>query len=165
MCLQESLLLPTTNLNVPGFHSIRSDIISPGVRDLCLLVRKDFRFSLIDLNNLFHPSVELQAILLYCSLDSPVLIINLYRRPKFKTLHFYFYSNLFAATAYKYSLILGNFNAHHHVWGDTRVDGQGDAIVRASDAHNLIVLNNGSPTFISFSGYASSTMEFASCLP
>jgi len=104
MCLQESLLLPITNLNVPGFYCIRSDINSSGLRGLCLLVRKDYRFSLVDLNNLSHPSVKLQAILLHCSLDSPVLIINLYRHSKLKT-SYAFYSNLFAAaTAYKYSL-------------------------------------------------------------
>jgi len=41
---------------------------------------------LIDLNNLSHPSVELQGIFPYCSLDSSVLIVNLYRHPNSKTL-------------------------------------------------------------------------------
>jgi len=54
------------------------------------------------------------------------------------------------ATTYKYSFILGDFNAHHHVWGDVNVDGQEDSIVRASDAYNFIIMNDGSPTFLSF---------------
>jgi len=113
------------------------------MRGLCLLTRKDYRFSLVDLNHLSHPSVEFQAISLYCSLDSLVLIINLYRHPNSRTPSI-FYSNLFTATsAYKYSLIIGDFNAHHQVWGDTRVDRQRDAIVRACDSHNLIILNDG----------------------
>jgi len=113
----------------------------------------------VDLAHLSHPSVEMQAISLHCSLDSPILIINLYRHPNFKTPHV-FYSNLFAAaSSYKYSLIIGDFNAHHQAWGDTRVDGQGDAIVRACDAHGMIILNDGLPTFISSSGHATSTID------
>jgi len=131
------------------------------MRGLCLLTRKDYRFSLVDLNHLSHPSVEFQAISLYCSLDSLVLIINLYRHPNSRTPSI-FYSNLFTATsAYKYSLIIGDFNAHHQVWGDTRVDRQRDAIVRACDSHNLIILNDGLPTFISSSGHTSTTIDLS----
>jgi len=131
------------------------------MRGLCLLIRKDYRFSLVDLNHLSHPSVEFQAVSLHCSLDSPVLIINLYRHSNSRT-PFIFYSNLFAAVStYKYSLIIGDFNAHHQVWGDARIDGQGEAIVRACDAHNLIILNDGLPTFISSSGHASTTIDLS----
>jgi len=103
----------------------------------------------------------MQAIFLHCSLDSPILIINLYRHPNSKT-PFVFYSNLLAeASSHKYSLIIGDFNAHHQAWGDSRVDGQGDAIVRACDTHNMIILNDGLPTFISSSGQASSTIDLS----
>jgi len=161
LCIQESLLLPLTNFNVPGFFCIRSDISSPGARGLCLLIRQDYRFSLVDLNHLSHPSVELQAIFLHCSLDSPVLIVNLYRHPNSKT-PFTFFSNLFsAASAHKYSLILGDFNAHHQVWSDDKIDEQGDAIVRACDAHNLIIQNDGLLTFIFSSGRARTTIDLS----
>jgi len=114
-----------------------------------------------DLSNLSHPSVELQGILLFCSLDSPILIVNLYRHPNTKTPSV-FYSNLFAAVStYKYSLILGDFNAHHHIWGDARIDGQGDAIARACDSYNLLIMNDGLSTFISSSGMASSTIDLS----
>jgi len=157
--IQESFLLPSTNFNVPSFTCIRSDT-SPGTRGLCTLIRTDYRFSLVGLNHLSHSSVEAQALLLYCSLDFPVLIINLYR-PNSKTPSI-FYSNLFAAvSASKYALIIGDFNAHHQVWGDIRVGGQRDAIVSACEAHNIIVLNDGLPTFISSSDQASSTIDLS----
>jgi len=131
LCVQESLLLPTSRFHFPGFDCIRSDITSPGSRGLCLLIRRDFRYSIVDLN-LAHSSVEFQAILVHCSLDSPILVINLYRHSNIKT-PFLFFSNLFAAiSTYKYFLVLGDFNAHHHAWGDARIDGQGDAVLRAS---------------------------------
>jgi len=133
----------------------------PGARDLCLVVRKDLRFSVIDLNGLAHSSIELQAVLIHCSLDLPILVINLYRHPNTKTPSL-FYSNLFAAASmHKYALILGDFNAHHHAWGDTKIDGQGEAILKASDNHNLVIMNDGHPTFISFSGHASSSIDLA----
>jgi len=69
-------------ISFSGFECIRSDIASPSARGLCLLVRKDFRFSIIDLNSLAHSSIEFQAVLIQCSLDLPILIINLYRHTK-----------------------------------------------------------------------------------
>jgi len=45
--------------------------------------------------------------------------------------------------------------------GDLRVDCQGDVIMRACNAHSLIVLNDGSPTFISSSGHASSNIDLS----
>jgi len=130
-------------------------------REVCTAIRTDYRFSLADLSHLFHPSLEMQAILLYCSLDSPVLIVNLYRHPNSKTPSS-FYNNLFAViSTYKYSLIVGDFNAHHHAWGDLRVDRQGDVIMRACDTPSLIILNDGSPTFISSSGHASSNIDLS----
>jgi len=161
ICIQESLLLPSTNFNVPGFSSMRSDIISPGTRGICLLIRRDFRFSTVDLSHLSHPSVEFQAVLLHCSLDSPVLILNLYRHPNSKTSST-FYNNLFSAlSAYKYLLILGDFNAHHHAWGDPRVDQQGDVILRTCENYNFIILNDGLRTFISSTGQVSSTIDLS----
>jgi len=140
---------------------LRTNVSRPNLRGLCTFIKKDYRFSLLDLGNLTHPSIETLAILLYCSLDSPLLIINLYRHPNSKT-PFSFYSDLFAVTAsYKYSLIVGDFNAHHHSWGDSRIDGQGDAILRACDAHNLIILNDGAPTFLSSSGTSSSAIDLS----
>jgi len=131
------------------------------MRGLCLLIRKDFRFSTVDLSHLSHLSVEFQAIFLHCSLDSPVLILNFYRHPNSKTPSI-FYNNLFSAiSAYKYLLILGDFNAHHQAWGDSRVNGQGDVIVRTCEAHDLIILNDGLCTFISSTGHASSTIDLS----
>jgi len=143
ICIQESLLLRSYNFNVSGFHCLRSDVSRPGIRNLCTFIRKDFRFSLLDLSNFSYPSIEILAVLLHCSLDSPLLIINLYRHSNSKT-PFFFY--LFAAitnASYKYSLLVADFNAHNHGWGDPKIDSQGNTVLRACDAYNLIILNDG----------------------
>jgi len=159
ICIQETILLPVSNFRIPGFTCVRKDINSPGARGLCTAIRTDFCFSVVDINHLSHSSLEMHAILLQCSLDSPVLIINMYRHPNART-PFSFYDNLFSAiSSYKYILVVGDLNAHHHAWGDPRMDCQGDAIMRACDAHSMVVINDGSSTFISSSGHASSVID------
>jgi len=75
---------------------------------------------------------------------------------------FFFYSNLFPATSTsKYSLVLSDFNANHHAWDDLRIDGQYEFVIRAYNAHGMVILNEGSSNFISFSGSASSTIDLS----
>jgi len=89
----------------------------------------------------------------------PISIFNLYRHPN-TNIPFSVYSNLIAmASASKYVLLLGDLNAHHHAWGDTRVDRQGELILQACDDNQLIILNDGSPTFIASSGTFESTID------
>lgn len=46
-------------------------------------------------------------------------------------------------------MILGDFNAHHRAWGSSRDDPRGRAIMRICEKYDLIVLNDGSDTYIS----------------
>uniref|UniRef100_A0A147BLN2 Putative tick transposon n=1 Tax=Ixodes ricinus TaxID=34613 RepID=A0A147BLN2_IXORI len=46
-------------------------------------------------------------------------------------------------------LILGDFNAHHTMWGSARIDSRGGLIERFLLSSNLCLLNNKSPTFFS----------------
>jgi len=43
-------------------------------------------------------------------------------------------------------VILGDFNAHHTLWGSLRVDGRGEQVVKLVNDSDLILLNDGSPT-------------------
>jgi len=79
--LQESLLSPTSYVSISGFRMVRSDITRPGLRGLCILIRNDYNFSVVDLHGVSHPSVEILGVSLSCSLDSPVVIFNIYRHP------------------------------------------------------------------------------------
>lgn len=46
-------------------------------------------------------------------------------------------------------MILGDFNAHHHQWGDLRCNNRGDDIADFVTHSNLSILNDGSATFVS----------------
>jgi len=97
------------------------------------------------------------GLILHCSLNAPITIINLYRHPNTNTsLHVYSsFFNMVLPT--KYSLIVGDFNAHHQAWGDTRIDKQGEHILRSIDDYQLILLNDAA-TFLSGS---SSSIDLA----
>jgi len=124
-----------------------------------MFIRNNYHSS-IDCQHFSHSSIEM-GIQLHCSLDFPIILFNKYRHPNTNT-PFSFFSALFsAAAAYKYSLILGDLNAHHQAWGNPRIDGQGEVILRASDANNLLFLNDGSNTLISSSGSSSSIIDLS----
>jgi len=51
---------------------------------------------------------------------------------------------------YSYQICtVGDFNAHHSDWEDQRTDLQGEYISRACEDYHLVIMNDGSPTFMS----------------
>jgi len=76
---------------------------------LCLFVRKDFNFSIIDVSRLAHHSAEILGIRVQCSLDSPVVLLNMYRHPNSST-PFSFFRSLFSfISTHKYAILLGDY--------------------------------------------------------
>jgi len=59
----------------------------------------------------------------------------------------------------KYVLFVGDFNAHHSDWEDQRTDLQGEYISRACEDYYLVIMNDGSPTFIYAPNVSSSTID------
>lgn len=45
-------------------------------------------------------------------------------------------------------LILGDFNAHHSSWGSSKNDQRGTAIATVIEENNVVILNDGSHTFV-----------------
>ena len=43
-------------------------------------------------------------------------------------------------------IVLGDFNAHHHLWGSQRSDGRGEQIANFISSSDLVLLNDGSAT-------------------
>jgi len=159
ICLQESLLLPTSHINIPGFVNIRFDSTSPHIRGLCILVRNDFNLSELDCSDFLHNSFEAIGVKLFCSLDAPIHLFNVYRHPNSQTP--YTLLNGFFAFAFssKYHLIVSDFNAHHPAWGDSRQDTLGEHLIRICDDYCLTILNDGSYTFSSPSYRGNSVID------
>jgi len=161
LCLQETLITLPSQINISCFKHVGLVSDSPSIRGLSTFIRNDYNFSILDCKDFAHPSVEIQEIILHCSLSEPLYIFNIYRHPGTNT-PFSFYSKLLGfSSANKYILFLGDFNAHHTDWYDSKTDSQGEAISRACEAFGLIILNDGFPTFLSSPNFSSSVIDLS----
>lgn len=147
LCFQETLLQETNKLSLKGFHLIRGDISGPGLRGICIGVRADVSYSVIDLDDIAHPSIEVVSIVLNID-DSPCLVVNVYRHPGQNT-PLSVWDRLFSyQQKFPLTLFLGDFNAHHIHWYNGYEDGPGRFLAKAIDNHNFVILNANHPTLV-----------------
>lgn len=52
-------------------------------------------------------------------------------------------------------IIIGDFNAHHTIWGSSKTNVKGRKLVSFASDNQLFLLNDGSPTFLRGSRYSS----------
>ena len=62
-------------------------------------------------------------------------------------------------------LLLGDFNAHSPVWGDSRQDCRGKLIESILQDNDLILLNSKSPTFVHSASNSTSAIDIAVASP
>ena len=62
-------------------------------------------------------------------------------------------------------LLLGDFNAHSPVWGDSRRDGRGKLIESVLQDNDLILLNSKSPTFLHSAYNSTSAIDLSVASP
>jgi len=159
LCLQKTLITPSCQFRINDFKQVNFYSTSPNIRGLCTLIRGDYNYTNLDCSAFSHPSVEILGIRIDCSLDESIYIFNIYCHPNRNTSSF-FYSNLFAfASTQKYVLFIGDFNGHHSDWEDRRTDLQEEYVSRASEDYHLVIMNDGSPIFMSAPNVSSSTID------
>ncbi|EFN73340.1 hypothetical protein EAG_08508, partial [Camponotus floridanus] len=56
-------------------------------------------------------------------------------------------------------IITGDFNAHHTSWGCTRSDSMRASLFESSQNSSLFPINDGTPTYISYSIHSSSVID------
>jgi len=140
--LQESFLLPSSRLNIPGFSCICFDSSSPR-KDLCLFVRHDYNFSYIDCSNFLHDLLVVINIKIHCSLDVRIHIFNVYpnsQMPHSLFNNFFMFISSFNTIPYYFRRL----QCPSYAWGDSRCDAQGESIMRICDAYQLSIQTMGS---------------------
>lgn len=147
ICLQESLLYNSNKLLLKGFQVIRKDITGPGLRGICTCVRSNIPYSIADLSDFTHPSLELLGIIIEVN-ESPCLILNIYRHPNLSTSYMVFDGLLNRLKCFSQVLLIGDFNAHHIHWFNTHEDSSGRSLARAIDKYNFVILNENHPTLV-----------------
>jgi len=146
MCLQESLLWSHNYFRINGFKVIRNDIITSNQRGTCILIRENLIFRVFNFSKFYHPSWEIQGIILPLDGDKDSLvIINIYRYPNQITPFNIF--NLLLTTLtnnFRKIVLVGDFNAHHPWWGCKYENSAGKILSHVIDNYNLIILNDRS---------------------
>lgn len=142
LCLQETYLNKThTNIlrNYHVFRRDRSDSSHSG--GVAVVVQRNVACSQIRL------STSLEAAAVRIILDRAITLCSLYIPPNtyfnLRDLH-----TLILQLPPPF-LLLGDFNAHHPLWGCAHADSRGSAVERILLSSNLCLLNDKEPTFFS----------------
>lgn len=142
--LNETKFRNSDNINFTGYNIERLDR-EDGHGGVAILISKDIRYELINLETInYNKQIEICGVHLT---DLDLNILTVYNAPRNRTSRAD-WNNIVTKFPNR-TLIAGDFNAHHRLWGSPRDDRLGNMIVDILEDHNFIVLNDGSPTRLS----------------
>ncbi|KYQ54063.1 RNA-directed DNA polymerase from mobile element jockey [Trachymyrmex zeteki] len=163
--LAETCIDPSHDFRVRGFDCLRIDSNLANIRGMMVFIRNPIIYSPLDLSSSLDDSFEALGISLTLD-NSRLLLIGAYRHPNVPASA----KVVSSITSYlnndDYSILLGDLNAHHPMWGGSRTNSAGRLLGRCIDDYHLVILNSpSSPTYISFSPPGSSTIDLAIASP
>lgn len=144
LCIQETKLGPSHNLTCKGFDTFRYDnpIGEHACGGVLILVDPSLNPQPITLNT------TLQVTCVVITFPIRIHICSVYFPPPPFVLSRIDLMNLISQLPEPF-LILGDFNAHHVLWGSPYSSPRGNMIAKFLEDHPLILLNDGSPTHLS----------------
>lgn len=160
--LSETCFYPNKAYNFSGYNIVRSDRGS-GKGGVAILVATQIQFRSISFSN-FNISKLIEVCGIEISINKEqITIISLYKSPK-KVISLddweCFLSKLTGNT-----IIGGDFNAHHSLWGSGKTDTDGKVLAGALNNVNLIVINDGSATRLTPPGITKSVVDITLVSP
>ena len=154
ICLQETHLKPNTNISFDstGYKIIRRDRLNEQKGGLLIMIDPNIPYVQID-----NPStIEHQVIKINFNNDT-YHVINIYDRNLHLDQQQY---NLLLN--YPNSLIMGDFNAHHKLWGHSHSNKKGIELLEVINDKDLVLHNDKSPTHIYRQGTNALDLTFTS---
>ena len=154
LVLIETWLKPNIKFFLKDFSIVRNDRITDSAGGICICIRKNLIFKKIDCFVDIPNVLESLNIILFPQTKNEFLISAIYRPPNnsFNTNLWKLYFdklNNFILTNNSKSFICGDFNCHNLAWEKCiSNDNIGDHLLEQIDASDLILLNNGSRTFL-----------------
>lgn len=144
ICIQESWLKPTHTFELDGYSTFRSDRTG-GIQGggILTLIRKNINCIEIEKSNNTFPEIEFLITDIKCKHDN-FRIINLYNPLNDITLDSF--SKFFNKFLTPNTILCGDFNAHSPVWGHSERNNRGLIIEDCIGRHDIVLLNDGSPT-------------------
>lgn len=155
VALSETWLAPGARFRISGFNILRDDR-DDGYGGTALLIKKNCLFSSLQLptfnNSNFNAVAARIGNISYLSVYISRKDINII--PILKKV---------IETLPPPIIVLGDFNAHHSLWGAPNDDAIGILLVELMDALNLCVINDGSPTRCFVPGQNPSYIDLSFC--
>ena len=159
ICLKEIFLNNKVNINLPGYSSIHFIKGNTG--------RASGGTSIFIKDLTPHSKITIQSDLqLTCcmvTLHRAITICNIYIPPSY-SLKTKDLDNIISQFP-KPFILLGDFNAHNHLWGSTNITSRGRLIENFINHHNLSLLNDGSPTYLHPATGSLTNIDLAICDP
>ena len=145
ICLQVTFLKPANSLDIRGYDVIRSDRIGWNGGGVATLIRQGLSYTEIDAGcKTTHEQITVQISMskrkvyvsnIYCSPDSLInerTLLDLFERQN--------------------AILVGDFNAHHAVFGSSVTNTRGRKLSELMDQCNFASLNTGACTYTSHTG-------------
>ncbi|KYQ49822.1 hypothetical protein ALC60_11098 [Trachymyrmex zeteki] len=128
------------DFRVREFDCLRVDANMTDVRGMITLIRNPITYSSLDLSSMINSSLEALGVKLSLN-NSYLFLIGVYRHPNVSTSFNSFSSLTSFLNDHDNSILLGDFNAHHPMWGGTRVNTAGRILSKCIDDSHLVILN------------------------
>lgn len=135
----------TNKYKITGYHTILESRFD-GYGGAGLLLENRFNYVSISLPTLTDKT---QAVCVKI-LPINVVIMSVYTSPSINSNDFKedMLKLIGSVAQFQKVIVGGDFNAHHWAWGDEKCDNKGDTLAEQINNSNLIICNDGSPTFI-----------------
>ncbi|XP_073979064.1 uncharacterized protein [Rhodnius prolixus] len=158
ICLQETHLRPDQSLQIKHYKTYRKDYLH-GQRacgGVAILVREDI---ICEPASIVSPY---QICAVKIAIPNQITVCCIYLPPSLTIDETQF--KRFLQGLPRPLLIVGDFNAHHIVWGGDNTDTRGRILFECLDENDLVTLNTGRPTYVSssFGTFSSIDLSIAS---
>jgi len=139
------------------FHILRKDGPSNKSGGVLLAIKRSIPFTKLDSIFSLDGVLETIAVKITSSYND-IFIISIYRHPSNSSPSIW--EELFSSIpTFGQIIITGDYNAHHTSWGCNRSDPMGNSLFNSSQDFSLSIINDGSPTYISYFIHSSSVID------
>ena len=139
LCLEETFLKKGNRIKFPGYYVIRKDREESTKGGLIIAIRESINYT--EVHDVTTDSYEQHAIKIKTK-NGIITIFNGYIPPDKPSVK----SELEKMFLKGPTIITGDYNAKHPLWGSKQTNRTGDVFEQLMDQHNYVVVNTGQPT-------------------
>ncbi|UYV79346.1 hypothetical protein LAZ67_17002248, partial [Cordylochernes scorpioides] len=159
IALQETKLNEKYNLKYKNYNILRKDRNKEG-GGLAFLI-KNLYYEDIAINIPNTSDLEAQGIKVYLSQNKTINIFNMYHPPNNKLID----DGTMAQFLTDNTIIVGDFNAKHQLWGCSMPNPRGKILSNLFDDNAFMCLNDGNPTHHSYSYNTAQALDISFSSP